>query len=94
MIERSRVARTLIGLVALASGCTNGTSGTAVPPAVSVARNETSPAKVRDFVKIREFADLPQYGSSYYHPSAVTAGPDGRLWFVESFTDRTGRVRI
>jgi virginiamycin B lyase len=90
MVERSRIALTLIGSVALASGCTNGTSGTAVPPAVSVARNETSPAKVRDFVKIREFADLPQYGSSYYHPSAVTAGPDGELWVTDTIDQDFG----
>jgi virginiamycin B lyase len=27
-------------------------------------------------------------------PTSIVAGPDGRIWFVESFADETGRVRL
>jgi virginiamycin B lyase len=27
-------------------------------------------------------------------PTGIAAGPDGRMWFVESRTDRTGRVTL
>ena len=41
--------------------------------------------------KINEYSNgLDSQGA----PTSIAAGPDGRMWFVESWVDLMGRVRL
>ena len=68
-------------ICALASlaGCNGG--GAAPPPF------DTGTAAPTLSGKITEFTGAPNMGPVY-----LTAGPDGNVWFTDSFNDRVGRI--
>lgn len=91
-MSRTTVALILSGLAALASGCMNGG---VVPPFGGFDRSAASLQIPRgDRVRIREFADLPQYGSGYYVPTAVAAGPGGLLWVTDTIDQDFGENAV
>ena len=82
----------LVGLAALGSACSN--TGVAGIPAL---HNTASPsgglAPEPKSVRIREFADLPQY-AGYYSPAAITTGPDGNLWATDTIDQDFGENAV
>src|SRR5580693_3553854 len=72
----------LIGVAALASGCSSG-NGTTLPAAGNAAgaSNYLRPQPAKG-VTIQLFRDLPRY-ASYYGPSAIAVGSDGNLWVTD-----------
>jgi virginiamycin B lyase len=88
-----KLARPAIGLVAAAfalgaAGCTN--AGRLVPGTAGPQQSAPFPvpfAKKR--VRIKEFADLPQY-SDDYSPSAIASGPERSLWVTDTIDQDYG----
>ncbi len=81
------------GLALLIAGCSQSTTG-ALP---SGGANRSAPMRVEsETVKIREFADLPKYGTYGYgfHPSAIASGPGGLLWVVDGIDQDLGKNMI
>ncbi len=90
-MNKHLTASLLLGsFAAFASGCSNSGGGAALPSMPSAQR--ASPAslpKFRGHVRIREFSDLPTY-STYYTPASVAAGPDGKLWVIDTIDQDFG----
>lgn len=88
MFPRICIALFVSALAASVSACANSGNPTAVLP-LSRERSNAFIAQPLRGVKIREFADLPQY-SDYYGPSAIAAGPDGNLWVSDDIDQDFG----
>ncbi|MGC1379871.1 MAG: SMP-30/gluconolactonase/LRE family protein [Candidatus Baltobacteraceae bacterium] len=95
MVQRILVAVLATVLAALGeTGCSS--SGNSLPRAASAANPLASAGLPMARVRIKEFSDLPRY-SDYYHPSAITNGPDGALWVTDDIDQDFGEnvvVRI
>lgn len=78
-------SRSVVALAAFAAGvwgCSNSGNGSAVPAVTSAAPTALSFERfAKERVKIKEFADLPQY-SGDYGPSSL-ASLDGALWVTD-----------
>ncbi len=86
-----RWLRACVVLTALAAtfGCsTPGTGGSLTPQRAAGGAELVTP-QARERVRIKEFADLPRYGS-YYVPGAVAAGPAGLIWVIDGIDQDFG----
>lgn len=94
MMRATRPLSNLV-LAALAAGTAAcSTSGGPIPGA-PIARGDPAPSvhpAVRG-IKIKEFADLPQYYSGYF-PAALTVGPDKALWIADNIDQDLGASAI
>ncbi len=50
-------------------------------------------AGAKETVKIKQFADLPQYGD-YYGPNSITLGPDNALWATDDIDQDFGESAV
>jgi virginiamycin B lyase len=72
--------------VTLTVGCSSSGSGTAIPVGGAVQSSASLPTPER--VRIKEFADLPQY-STYYSPTAI-AQDAGSMWVTDTIDQDAG----
>jgi virginiamycin B lyase len=84
--------RSLVALTAFATwtcACSSSGTGNTVPAVANVAPPASSLARfAKERVKIKEFADLPQYSGGYY-PTAL-ASLDGSLWVTDDIDQDFG----
>src|SRR5580692_6418089 len=84
-----------LGLIAVlavfavgAGGCTN--TGSLMPGTAGMQQRTSFPMQLgKERVRIREFADLPQY-SNDYSPSAIASGPQHSLWVTDEIDQDYG----
>jgi virginiamycin B lyase len=82
----------VVAIFALAfSGCSANVG--ALPGAGSAASTPSLAQPARERIKIRQFADLPQY-SSYYGPSAIASGPKKSLWVTDDIDQDFGECAV
>ncbi len=82
-------------LAALAAGTAACSTSAGPLPGALIARGDSAPS-VRPAVKgikIKEFADLPQYDGGYF-PAALTVGPDKALWIADDIDQDLGASAI
>jgi virginiamycin B lyase len=71
-----------------AAGCTN--AGSLVPGTAGMQQRAALPVPfAKERVRIKEFADLPQY-SNDYSPSAIASGPKDSLWVTDTIDQDYG----
>lgn len=80
MIQRLSAGLAVAAFAVTAAGCSTPGNGTTPSPGAS---GLTLPDAGKNRVKIREFADLPQYSSSGYFPLGIASGPDNLLWVID-----------
>jgi virginiamycin B lyase len=89
MTQRATIFIALAFLTVFVTACSGSPSS--VPPLRTGVQGMTSLLRPGiDRVRIREFADLPQYGSGYYSPSSITSGPGGLLWVTDTIDQDFG----
>ncbi|MGC2633741.1 MAG: hypothetical protein WA215_05945 [Candidatus Cybelea sp.] len=84
-----------LGLIAVlavfavgAGGCTN--TGSLMPGTAGMQQRTSFPMpSSKERVRIKEFADLPQY-SNDYAPSAIASGPEHSLWVTDTIDQDYG----
>ncbi|HEV3092255.1 MAG TPA: hypothetical protein VGX91_12520 [Candidatus Cybelea sp.] len=64
-------------------------SSPAMPPSTS----SFAAAGAKETVKIKQFADLPQY-ADYYGPAGITLGPDKALWITDDIDQDFGESAV
>ncbi len=80
----------LAALAAAITACSNPSNDNTIPGRASAAHDSSAPApSTVERVNIREFADLPQYYSGGYSPSAI-ASLDGTLWVTDTIDQDSG----
>jgi virginiamycin B lyase len=71
-----------------AGGCTN--AGSLTPGTAEMQQRTSFPMPLgKERVRIKEFADLPQY-SNDYSPSAIASGPEHSLWVTDTIDQDYG----
>src|SRR5271163_3494667 len=81
----TRIAALAAFAVELA-GCSN--AGGLMPGTAGMQQRESFPF-ARERVRIKEFADLPQYSNDYF-PSAIASGPQHSLWVTDTIDQDYG----
>ncbi|MGA2761333.1 MAG: hypothetical protein ABSF08_13560 [Candidatus Cybelea sp.] len=82
---RFAVIVVLTALAAGVTGCSN--TGGLMPGAAGMQPRASLPVPER--VRIKEFADLPQYYDDYA-PSAIASGPENSLWVTDTIDQDYG----
>lgn len=77
-------------------GCSLKGASTDVLTSAAPAQSMSGSSPDALHVHIKEFADLPKYGtgSANYYPGPIAAGPDGLLWVVDSIDQDFGATAI
>jgi streptogramin lyase len=75
---------------AVAAGCSAAHYG---PPYSAIGLTSQDVAAAKEQVTIVQFADLPKRGRGYL-PTAITSGPDGSLWAVDTIDQDSGENAV